>query len=97
MSPDFLRKYSNLIAEAEAPVAAPAAGSAAPFEIGDKVIWRQPSGARVRGVFKGMKDGVAALIYSHPYTHAIPLSNVKSDQGENDGDLYDPKRPNPTM
>ena len=71
--------------------------SAAPFEIGDKVIWRQPSGARVRGVFKGMKDGVAALIYSHPSTVAIPLSNVKSDQGENDGDLYDPKRPNPTM
>jgi hypothetical protein len=71
--------------------------SAAPFEIGDKVIHRSQSGRRVRGVFKGMKDGVSALIYSHPYTHAIPLSNVQPDRGENDGDLYDPKLPNPTM
>jgi len=71
--------------------------SAAPFEIGDNVIHRSQSGRRVRGVFKGMKNGVDALIYSHPNTYAIPLSNVQPDRGENDGDLYDPKRPNPTM
>jgi hypothetical protein len=56
--------------------------SAAPFKIGDKVVWKYPSGRQVRGEFKGMKDGVDALIYSHPNTYAIPLSNLQPDQGD---------------
>ena len=58
--------------------AAPVAGN---FKPGDKVTWKYPSGRQVRGVFKGMKDGVDALIYSHPNTYAIPLSNLQLDQG----------------
>jgi hypothetical protein len=31
-----------------------------------------------------MKDGVDALIYAHPNTYAIPLSNLQPDQSEQD-------------
>jgi len=64
------------------------------FKPGDKVIWKYPSGRQVRGIFKGMKDGVDALIYSSPNTYAIPLSNLQLAQGDQEYRMEEGATPN---